>query len=346
MAVYQIDPIRDPRWRAFAEVHPRASVFHAPEWLEALQRTYGYEPVALTTAGPGEGLRNGLVFCRVNSWLTGRRTVSVPFSDHCAPLAGSQDELDCLLTALKQDLVASRAKYFELRPPGPPCEGLVQLPKAAGFCLHRLDLRPGPDECFRRFHKDCIQRKIRRAERDGLGYEEGTSELLLDRFYRLVIMTRRRQHVPPQPIAWFRNLVSSMGGKVKLRLASKDGRTVAGILTLRHGRTLVYKYGCSDKRFAPLGGTHLLLWKAIQEAGRDGLVELDMGRSDWDDLGLIAFKDRWGAARSALTYLRYPASAVPQATISWTMKLARQVFARSPDAVLTAAGNRLYKHVG
>ena len=48
------------------------------------------------------------------------------------------------------------------------------------------------------------------------------------------------------------------------------------------------------------------MWKAIQEAKNDQLDEFDMGRSDCDNPGLIAFKDRWGAARSTLSYLRYP----------------------------------------
>ena len=49
MTVWQIDPVQDPRWAVFIERHPGATVFHTPGWLEALRRTYGYEPAALTT---------------------------------------------------------------------------------------------------------------------------------------------------------------------------------------------------------------------------------------------------------------------------------------------------------
>jgi len=67
-----------------AESPPRASVFHSRGWLEALKRTYGYEPIVLTTTPDGP-LSNGLVLCRVKTWLS-RRLVSLPFSDHCDPL--------------------------------------------------------------------------------------------------------------------------------------------------------------------------------------------------------------------------------------------------------------------
>lgn len=34
--------------------------------------------------------------------------------------------------------------------------------------------------------------------------------------------------------------------------------------------------------------------------------EFDLGRPEFDNAGLITFKDRWGATRSPLTYWRYP----------------------------------------
>src|SRR5208337_2836392 len=71
-AIYEIDPLCDPRWTTLVENHPQASVFHSPNWLRALQTVYGYDPVAVTTCPPGASLTNGLVFCRVKSWLTGR----------------------------------------------------------------------------------------------------------------------------------------------------------------------------------------------------------------------------------------------------------------------------------
>src|SRR5437899_12937930 len=87
MAVYQIDPLGDPRWADFLEEHPHACVFHTPNWLKTLSRTYGYEPFVVTTSPPRAKLSNGIVFCKLRSWLTGGRIVSLPFSDHCQPLS-------------------------------------------------------------------------------------------------------------------------------------------------------------------------------------------------------------------------------------------------------------------
>src|SRR6266446_9650165 len=109
---YQVDPTRDVRWAELVERHPRASVFHTPAWLEALRRTYGYEPVAYTTTPPGIELTNGVVLCRVSSRITGRRMVSLPFSDHCEPLVERPQDLKALLHSLESDCVSERWKYI------------------------------------------------------------------------------------------------------------------------------------------------------------------------------------------------------------------------------------------
>ena len=103
------------------------------------------------------------------------------------------------------------------------------------------------------FHKDCIQRKISRAERESLTYEAGRSPLLLQQLYRLLQLTRSRHHLPPQPFEWFQNLVACMGKDVSIRIASKGSQPIAGIMTLDHGKKMVYKYGGSDVMFNNLG---------------------------------------------------------------------------------------------
>jgi hypothetical protein len=151
--------------------------------------------------------------------------------------------------------------------------------------------------------------------------------------------------MPPQPIAWFRNLISFFGEDLKIRIASKDRVPVAGILTLNHKKSMVYKYGCSNGAFNKLGGTAMLFWRAIQEAKDLGLEELDLGRSDIDNLGLIAFKEHWSAEGLPLTYWTYPevASRFPGV---WKKTFLRYMVSSTPDRALRAIGELLYKHVG
>ena len=131
-----------------------------------------------------------------------------------------------------------------------------------------------------------------------------------------------------------------------IHVASKDGRPIASILTLSFRKTMVYKYGGSDAAYHPLGGMPFLFWRAIQDAQARGVEELDLGRSDLDQPGLIAFKDHLGATRSTLTYYRYPESQREATDRGSLSRAARRVFTHLPDAALDLAGRLLYRHRG
>ena len=342
--IYEIDPLCDARWPRLLTRHRLAGVFHSPEWLTAIRQTYGYAARALTSSPPGQELENGLVFCRVQSWLTGKRIVSVPFSDHCAPLVENADELACLVDGLKRECDAGAEKYIEVRPPADQI-GLADFAESAKFHLHHIDLRPGLDELFNRFHLSCVRRRISRAVRADVVYEEGRTEILLKFFYQMALLTRRRQKLPPQPLRWFRNLITCLGERLKFRLAFYAGRPIAGILTLRYRETMTYKYGFSDPSFHRLGSMQLLLWKAIQDAKAEGLTEFDLGRSDWTDEGLTKFKNRWGAICSTMSYLRYPGIFTTDKHPTLGTRIVRQLFAFAPDKILATAGDVLYRHI-
>src|SRR5436853_4705206 len=100
--VYEIDPQEDSRWTTLVNSDSRSSIFHTTEWLEALRQTYGYPARVVTTSPKDMPLVNGIVLCQVNSWLTGPRLVSLPFSDHCEPLVRDAEDLRVLLTELEK----------------------------------------------------------------------------------------------------------------------------------------------------------------------------------------------------------------------------------------------------
>ena len=249
--------------------------------------TYGYQASAFTTSHPEEALNNALVFCRVQSWLTGRRYVSLPFSDHCTPLVENKAQFACLWSHLRQQCEHEGQKYVEIRPAHNFDCLTEDVDEVATFCLHRLDLSPDVREIFGSFHESCVRRKIKCAQREGLCYEEGKSEEVLTKFYALMVLTRHRHQLPPQPLAWFRNLIACVGDDLKIRLVSHQGRPAAGVLTIRYKDTMMYKYGCSAPQLHYLGPMQLGLWNAIQEAKRQGLREFDRGRTEWTDTGLL-----------------------------------------------------------
>ena len=344
--IYVLDPLLDSRWDELVARHPCASVFHHRGWLEALARTYGYEPYVLTSTPFGEPLENGIAVCRVSSWMTGTRLVSLPFSDHCEPLLNKHDEAEEFVTWMREACDLQQWRYVELRPLSPLCSSNRDLQPSSSYWFHELDLGPSLEQIFRRLHHNSFQRKVQRAEREQLFYETGRSESLMDEFYRLLLTTRRRHQLLPQPRAWFKNLLECMGDMLQIRLARKNGVPIAAIVTLRHRSSVVYKYGCSDEKFHNLGAMPFLYWRLVEESKASGAERIDFGRTDLNNEGLIAFKDRFGACRKLLTYYRYTRSSRRGVAALRDLRALRRVISFLPKAVSSAAGRVLYKHLG
>ena len=359
--MHWIDPLGDRRWADFVERHPEASVFHTVPWLETLRRTYGYRPIALTSCPPYVELTAGIPFCEVKSWISGSRLVSLPFSDHCQPLLKTPDDLSGFIFYLEDHCRHLGYKYIELRPMDPAralaesqnrrkkqdqvsgCASTLRTHQEYNF--HQIDLRADLRTIYDRFHKNCIRRKIQRARRENLEYEVGRSDSNLKNFYELLLLTRKRHRLPPQPIAWFRNLRDLFGERLVIRVVSHNGRPIGSILTLTHNKTIYYKYGCSDSAFHQLGAMPMLFWRTIEEEKCRGAERFDLGRSDLNNPGLSVFKLHLGAACSQMSYFRFW-SHTPAVSSGNSSYLTRKVFGRMPGSLAQFAGTLLYRHMG
>jgi len=347
--IHQVDPTTDARWKGLVGRHPSASVFHSVGWLQALRRTYRYEPVVFTTSPPTSELENGLVFCRIDSWLTGSRLVSLPFSDHCEPLCESREDLDSLIRSLETALKHEKWKYLEVCLAdgnfGLTDNGVGFLPVATYF-THVLDLSPAVEDLYRGLHKDCVQRRIQRAERGGLVERYGRSDNLLQDFYELFVSTRQRHCLPPIPYAWFKNLICFQGQGLEIRVAYKDEIPISAILTLQFKDTVYYKYGCSEARFNYFGATPWLLWRAILTAKSNGAVKFDMGRTETGNAGLLTFKNHWVPRPRRLVYWRFPDCSSLNLVAGRKLRIAKHVFSCMPKNVLKVTGRLVYRHIG
>jgi len=346
MKLYTLNPMVDSRWEDLVTSHPRASAFHQQGWLKALAETYGYRPVVLTSTPPGQPLSDGLVFCEINSWITGIRLVSLPFADHTDPLLSQTGDAIELAEWMRSECRNQKWKYIEFRPQGLGLHSPSPLVASHSYWFHTLDLTPSIEQVYHNLHKNCIQRRIRKAEREKLTYEKGSSNEFVDEFYQLMMITRRRHQLLPQPRAWFQNLIACMGANAEIRLARKENIPIAAMLTMKHKGTVIYKYGCSDEKFHHLAGMPFLFWKLIEESKSAGAEQIDLGRTEMENHGLIRFKDRLGTTRRRMTYYRYPRNMAETESASPDLHATRRLFSVLPDALSSMAGQLVYRHIG
>src|SRR5688572_5900388 len=80
-----VDPLAVADWDSQIGGLPGASFFYTSAWARTIEGTYGYKPLYLVKT-EGGNLRGLLPIMEVDSWLTGKRGISLPFSDECAAI--------------------------------------------------------------------------------------------------------------------------------------------------------------------------------------------------------------------------------------------------------------------
>ena len=332
----------DPRWLRLAEDSPQATAFHQPAWLHALTRTYGYRTLVLGVLDRNGDLAAGLPLARVWRPLSGVTYVSLPFTDHCPPLARDDSALRQLATQLTEWRGRPGASELEIRGSLPPAGGLA--PETVGV-RHLLPLDEASHELGSL--KSSVARHVKSAARAGVSVRLGTSREDMQVFYRLHVQTRRRLGVPVQPkrflnAVWEQVVDPGMGFLAVAEAAG--GEPLAAALFITHGQSIIYKYGASDASHWQLKPNHLLFWDVIGWGRENGFRELDFGRSDLTSDGLRRFKAGWGAVEVPLEYTSTRASSHGAPGTGRLAEGMGAVILRSPAFVCRAVGELLYRY--
>jgi CelD/BcsL family acetyltransferase involved in cellulose biosynthesis len=290
----------DDRWLEFVRQHPAALPFHHPAWSKVLSETYGYPSFVLAIADERGVVRGGMPVMEIRSRFRSARWVSLPFTDRCPPLA-----TDDATTARLVEL-ADRARErniarleFHADLPGP------SVHREARGVVHLLSLSPDPEVIFRGFSRSQTGRNVRKAERSGLELRRADRiEDLTESFYQLHLRTRKRLGLPIQPRRFFEVLWRRMiePGWGFVLLAYRERTPIAGAVFLTAGRTVVYKFGASERSSWPLRPNNLIFWAAIRWSCENEFVTFDLGRSEFENHGLREFKSGWGAVEEPLIY--------------------------------------------
>lgn len=344
IAVRRVNPLAETDWDAQLASCPGAVFFHTAAWARVLHETYGFRPVYLVAEDP-DGGRALLPLMEIDSWLTGRRGVSLPFTDECRP-AGGDEHTHCALTLAALACADDRRwRYLELR------GGRGQMgraPASTRYYGHELELQGNAAALFAGC-ESSVRRAVRKASGSDLQIEFRRSMEAMRSFHALLCQTRQRHGVPPQPLAFFeqvqRHVLAKNQGWVVL--ATLHNRPVAAAVFFHHGRSALYKYGASDDSFQHLRPNNLVMWRAIEWYTQAGFTTLDFGRTARDNDGLRRFKLGWGARERSIEYIRYNlrsgdfATARPESP-DWQ----RTVLRRLPRNLLRLIGAAAYRHVG
>jgi len=338
-----INPIDHPHWDELLLTAERATVFHTAAWARVLSESYGYQPLYFATIEGGK-LAGLIPVMEIKSFLTGKRGVSLPFTDFCDPVADTAAIFQALMGRLTEYGNRAGWKCIELK-------GGAELLDGAPHCeehfVHNLDLA-GNAEGLIKSLRESTRRNIHKAEKQGVAVALLHTREALAAFYGLHCRTRRRYGLPPQPWSFFEKIHEHVIGPKHglVALAVHQGRPVAGAVYFLFRDCALYKFGASDRRFQHLRANNLVMWEAIRWFCRNGFRSLHLGRTEPENEGLMQFKRGWRPADGKVAYHKYDLRARRFVAGKSGPKTSYTMFKLLPVPVLRIAGHLLYRHVG
>ena len=343
MKINFVDPVKHPGWDELICKRLAGDIFHSTAWAKVLKDTYAFTPVysVLTEADFPKTI---IPLFEVRSLITGKRGVSLPFTDFCNFLSESEELIPALLDNIFEYGRQNKWKYVEFRSLFFPYESAA----SEIFYTHDVDLSPSPETIWNSL-KDTNRRNIKKAVKEGVQIKFETSLEALNEFYRLQVITRKRHGLPPQPFKFFKaiyeNIIAkNLGVIVSAFYANK---IIASAIYFNFNRKALFKFGASEEKYHHLRPNNLIMWEAIAWHKDRGCYNLNLGRTEEKNEGLLNYKRLWGGKERLLKYYRFDFR--PNAFVkkkSYTTSSPPLVNSLCPDFLRKLIGILLYRHFG
>lgn len=299
-----INPLEYSDWdgQLAEQNHSERSFFHNSAWANVLAETYGYKPFYFVTDELG-AIHSLLPLMEVDSMLTGRRAIALPFTDNCAPLCATKIGFKELFRNAIELGKLRGWNYLEFRGGQKLFAG---MPSSLSFFGHSLDI-PQDENVFFGQLKSSVRRAIRKAEKSGVRVEISRDLDTVKNFYSLHCRARKKHGLPPQPFSFFKCIQKHILAKKLgiVALARLEKMPIAGSVFFFDGGSAIYKFGASDEAFQHLRGNNLVFWEAIRWLSKCGVKKLDLGRTSIVNEGLRRFKSGWNTEERKIEYFRF-----------------------------------------
>jgi len=165
---------------------------------------------------------------------------------------------------------------------------------------------------------------IRRSEREKVEVIEGGVDLI-DKYIEIDKQTRQRSNLNQIDKSYFKNLLESMGGMVRIYLAiDENGNPQAGAVIYFNKSKGYYINGASKNKSIP-GSANLLLWRIIEILKTNAVKEFSFVgyrpnvNKESKYYGIQRFKEKFGGELKTTYLFRYEFNRFLYACYSWLL---------------------------
>ena len=323
-------------WDAFVRSTLGGSPFHLLAWKRAVESSFGHRPHYVMAVGE-RGIEGVLPLFEVRGLLGGRGLISVPYGVYGGICTQSAAASQLLLDHAGELARRVDAGYVELRH---RAGQELDLPTKSLYVTFSRPITGDDEENLL-----AIPRKQRRMTRQGaksgLHGEFGMQHL--DAFYDVYAHSVHALGSPVFPRRLFGAIVQEFQKECELLTIWKDGRVLAGVLTLFYEDQALPYYGGALREALPYAINDFMYWELMCHVAHAGFRVFDFGRSR-EGTGPYNFKRHWGFEPQPLPYqyLLLDGAAIPNVSpANPKMRLAVEVWKRAPHSLTRLLGPAL-----
>ena len=290
----QIDPLADARWDAYVRAHPRRTVYQLGAWAEILRGAYRFEPRYLALEDGAGALRGVIPLLHKKGLVSDARVRSLPVFPAGGPLGDSREDELALIVAARDATAAGGGRALAVISPEDYRADLD------GFVADALPPRwvvgVGDPDALRagwRKTSNNLFRSLKKADKAGFTFREGTEPGDLKRFYRLYLRTMRKHRTLPRTLRQLELTRDLLGpGEFRLFVVEREGHLAAGGVFHAFRDTVELIYNGSDDALLDQRPNHALYWRTIAWAAEHGYGQFDFGEAS-PTTSLGRFKSQW-----------------------------------------------------
>lgn len=337
-------------YKNYVEQHPNANIYHTIEWKRVLEDTYRYRPYYLLLRD-NSSVKAVLPLFYIDTWLGGRRLVSLPFSHYVPILYDNNESLSFLV-----DYVVSLSKRLQCHFVQLRCGDISLAECFMPIQTHyRSELSLAGrsiDDIWRRRNMNQVRQCVKRARRKDILVKEVTELKDYRHFYMLELKTRHFQGMPCYPQMLFDNIYYHLclNRLCNLFLAYYEGYALAGLIILCYNKNAIYAYGGSlkDKEVLSKRPNEALFWHAIEFTKAQDINMFDFGSTPLSNKGLLQFKKKWGTETEDLFYLYFSKDNRARGINreGTASKVASRALRLMPEKLFELVGSKLIRQVG
>jgi FemAB-related protein (PEP-CTERM system-associated) len=271
----------------YLQKNPFSSPYHRLQWSLAINSAYGHEYRYLL-ARDNEII--GVLPIVIFRNITGRRyLISLPFCDVGGVVADDEVIANELIDYALSMADQMNAAPLELR--DREYSDSVDMTDRKVSMLRELP--ESSEELFSQF-KSKLRSQIRKAEKNGLSFDDTNDEKSVDDFFDVYSRNMHMLGSPTHAVSLFHELRKYYGEDLLIgRVWSEDKVVGAGVL-LFQGKNVSIPWASTLRDYNRLAPNMLLYWNLLRIACERGCTQFDFGRSTYGE-GTFKFKQQWGA---------------------------------------------------